>query len=40
MIMNAVHMFVMLRCFTEFSSFGANYVTVIKVRSILSATEM
>jgi len=31
---------VILPYFFEFGSFGANYVTVIEVRAILSATQM
>jgi len=33
-------MAVILHYFTEFGTFGANYVTVVEVRPILSATKM
>ena len=38
MALNGV-MTVILRYFTEFGSFGANYVTVIEVRPIRFATK-
>jgi len=39
MILNGV-MAVILHHFTEFSVFGVNYVTVVEVRPLLSATQM